>query len=100
MEDPCMKLMENMMDILEMAQGYAMIATKYKMSGHKDLKEFYADMSDHMLAAAAKFHTHLLKKTNDPATAADGRKFYAWGHERATKKMAEIKMILEDVRRP
>ncbi len=43
MEDPCMKLMENMMDILEMAQGYAMIATKYKMSGHKDLKEFYAD---------------------------------------------------------
>lgn len=100
MEDPCMKLMEHMMDSLETAQGYAMIASKYKMMGHKDLKDLYADLSDHTMAAAAKFHTHLLKKANDPATAADGRKFYAWGHEWATKKMAEIKMILEDVRRP
>ena len=84
MEDPCMKLMEHMMDSLETAQGYAMIASKYKMMGHKDLKDLYADLSDHTMAAAAKFHTHLLKKANDPATAADGRKFYAWGHERAT----------------
>lgn len=33
MEDACMKLMEHMMDSLETAQGYAMVATKYKMMG-------------------------------------------------------------------
>lgn len=100
MEDPCMKLMEHMMDCMEMAQGYAMIASEYKMMGYKDLKDLYADLSDHMMAAGAKLHATLLKKANDPATAADGRKFYAWGHDRNTKKTAEIKMILEEVRRP
>lgn len=91
MEDPCMKLMEHMMDSLETAQGYAMIASKYKMMGHKDLKDLYADLSDHTMAAAAKFHTHLLKKANDPATAADGRKFYAWGMSGPPKRWPRLR---------
>lgn len=99
MEDACMKLMEHMMDSLETAQGYAMVATKYKMMGDTALTNLYADLSEHEMAAANKLHAHLMKKANDPATAADGRKFYVWGHERASKKMAEIKMILEDIRR-
>lgn len=99
MEDACMKLMEHMMDRLETAQGYAMVATKYKMMGDAALTTLYSELSEHEMAAANKLHNHLMKKANDPATAADGRKFYVWGHERASKKMAEIKMILEDIRR-
>ena len=99
MEDACMKLMEHMMDSLETAQGYAMVATKYKMMGEAALTTLYSELSEHEMAAANKLHNHLMKKANDPAAADDGRKFYVWGHERASKKMAEIKMILEDIRR-
>ena len=45
MEDPCMKLMEHMMDSLETAEVYAMIASKYKLMGHKDLIDLYADLT-------------------------------------------------------
>lgn len=99
MEDACMEMMGFMMDHQEMAQGYAMIATKYKMLGDTAMANFYSELSEHEMAAGNKLHAHLMKKANDPAAAADGRKFYVWGHERAAKKSAEIKTILDDMKR-
>ena len=99
MDNDCMMVMDDMMDALETAQGYAMIVTKHKI-GNKEIMDLYASLSDHEMMAANKLHAYLVKKSNDPAMSEDSKKVYAWAHERAVKKMAEIKMFLDDAKRP